>query len=260
MLISMNNVRRYRRGKHILNGIDWNIKKGDKWILYGLNGAGKTTLLNILNAYDSITSGNIVLFGMTPGMVGYSADNVRQHIGFISNKLTIQFYDGEHVIDVVLSGYFKSIGLYKTFNQQQLIEAQKLLKLVGMAEFENEYLGYLSSGQQQRVMIARALISNPELLILDEPASGLDFLARETLLEVLETLSHERPEITIIYVTHFIEEIIPIFDKIFILSKGVNFAQGNIDDVLTNKTMSSLFNRNVEVVNYKNRFSLHMIG
>lgn len=141
-----------------------------------------------------------------------------------------------------------------------MIEAQKLLKLVGMAEFENEYLGYLSTGQQQRVMIARALISNPELLILDEPASGLDFLARETLLEVLETLSHERPEITIIYVTHFIEEIIPIFDKIFILSKGVNFAQGNIDDVLTSKTMSSLFNRNVEVMNYKNRFSLHLIG
>ena len=183
---------------------------------------------------------------MTPGMVGYSADNVRQHIGFISNKLTNQFQDGEHVIGVVLSGYFKSIGLYKTFNHQQLIEAQKLLKLVGMAEFENEYLGYLSS--------------NPELLILDEPASGLDFLARETLLEVLETLSHERPEITIIYVTHFIEEIIPIFDKIFILSKGVNFAQGNIDDVLTSKTMSSLFNRNVEVMNYKNRFSLHLIG
>ena len=93
----------------------------------------KTTLLNILNAYDSITSGNIVLFGMTPGMVGYSADNVRQHIGFISNKLTNQFQDGEHVIGVVLSGYFKSIGLYKTFNHQQLIEAQKLLKLVGMA-------------------------------------------------------------------------------------------------------------------------------
>ena len=224
MLISMNKVHRYRRGKHILNGIDWNIKKGDKWVLYGLNGAGKTTLLNILNAYDSITSGNIVLFGMTPGMVGYSADNVRQHIGFISNKLTNQFQDGEHVIGVVLSGYFKSIGLYKTFNHQQL------------------------------------LISNPELLILDEPASGLDFLARETLLEVLETLSHERPEITIIYVTHFIEEIIPIFDKIFILSKGVNFAQGNIDDVLTSKTMSSLFNRNVEVMNYKNRFSLHLIG
>lgn len=79
-------------------------------------------------------------------------------------------------------------------------------------------------------------------------------------MEVLETLSHERPEITIIYVTHFIEEIIPIFDKIFILSKGMNFAQGKIDDVLTNKTMSSLFNKNVEVVNYKNRFSLHMIG
>ena len=75
---------------------------------------------------------------MTPGMVGYSADNVRQHIGFISNKLTNQFQDGEHVIGVVLSGYFKSIGLYKTFNHQQLIEAQKLLKLVGMAEFENE--------------------------------------------------------------------------------------------------------------------------
>ena len=87
---------------------------------------------------------------MTPGMVGYSTDNVRQHIGFISNKLTNQFQDGEHVIDVVLSGYFKSIGLYKTFNHQQLLRSIETIKISRYVEFENEYLGYLSTGQQQK--------------------------------------------------------------------------------------------------------------
>ena len=245
MLIQLDQIGRMKQGKTILKNISWQIAKGDKWILYGLNGAGKTTLLNILNAYEPATTGGVNLFGEMPGKVGYSAETVRQHIGFVSHSLLEKFQDGERVIDVVISGAFKSIGVYQDIDDEVRNEAHQLLKLVGISAKAQQYIGYLSTGEKQRVMIARALMGQPQVLILDEPAAGLDFIARESLLNILDSLSDSYPTLAMIYVTHFIEEITGNFTK--------------IDDILTSENMSRFFQKNVAVQRWNNRFSMAML-
>ncbi|MDS3852539.1 ABC transporter ATP-binding protein [Staphylococcus hominis] len=257
-LINLKHIYKQKHGKTILNDLNWHIEKGDNWILYGVNGAGKTTLLNIMNAYESVSQVEIEMFEMVPGKKGYSAENVRQHIGFVSHSLLEKFQDGEKVIDVVLSGIFKSIGLYKEYSDEHIKEAEKLLNLVGMLSYKDQYLGYLSTGQKQKVMIARALIHQPDVLILDEPASGLDFLARDQLLYLLENLNKTYAHLTMIYVTHVIEEIIPLFSKIFLLKEGSCFDKGITKDILTDSIMSKFFNNQIEVIQYRNRYHLYI--
>ncbi|MFZ8398611.1 ABC transporter ATP-binding protein [Staphylococcus aureus] len=257
MLIQLDQIGRMKQGKTILKKISWQIAKGDKWILYGLNGAGKTTLLNILNAYEPATSGTVNLFGKIPGKVGYSAETVR--IGFVSHSLLEKFQEGERVIDVVISGAFKSIGVYQDIDEEVRNEAHQLLKLVGMSAKAQQYIGYLSTGEKQRVMIARALMGQPQVLILDEPAAGLDFIARESLLSILDSLSDSYPMLAMIYVTHFIEEITSNFTKILLLKDGESVQQGLIDDILTSENMSRFFQKNVAVQRWNNRFSMAML-
>lgn len=257
-LINLKHIYKKKHGKTIINDLNWQIEAGDNWILYGLNGAGKTTLLNIMNSYESVSQGEIEMFEMVPGKKGYSAENVRQHIGFVSHSLLEKFQDGEKVIDVVLSGIFKSIGLYKEYSDEHIKEAEKLLNLVGMLSYKDRYLGHLSTGQKQKVMIARALIHQPDVLILDEPASGLDFLAREQLLYLLENLNKTYAHLTMIYVTHVIEEIIPLFSKIFLLKEGSCFDKGITKDILTDSMMSKFFNNQIEVIQYRNRYHLYI--
>ncbi|HCV4142402.1 TPA: ABC transporter ATP-binding protein [Staphylococcus aureus] len=259
MLIQLDQIGRMKQGKTILKNISWQIAKGDKWILYGLNGAGKTTLLNILNAYEPATTGGVNLFGEMPGKVGYSAETVRQHIGFVSHSLLEKFQDGERVIDVVISGAFKSIGVYQDIDDEVRNEAHQLLKLVGISVKAQQYIGYLSTGEKQRVMIARALMGQPQVLILDEPAAGLDFIARESLLNILDSLSDSYPTLAMIYVTHFIEEITGNFTKILLLKDGESVQQGLIDDILTSENMSRFFQKNVAVQRWNNRFSMAML-
>ncbi|PHK49066.1 ABC transporter ATP-binding protein [Staphylococcus edaphicus] len=258
MLIDLKNISRRKQGKEIIENVSWRINEGEKWMLYGLNGAGKTTLLNILNAYEPNTSGTMTLFGMQPGKIGYSAETVRDHIGFVSNSLMDRFQDGETVRDVVISGIFKSIGIFKKIEPQHIELAQHYLQQMGMHEFETQYFGYLSTGERQKVLIARALMGNPKLLILDEPASGLDFISREDLLQSLEKLYQQYPKLAVIYVTHFIEEITTDIQKGFLLKKGKNYKQGDIQHILKSDIMSDFFNRSVQVLYQNQRYALFM--
>ncbi|SCU35035.1 ABC transporter ATP-binding protein [Staphylococcus xylosus] len=258
MLIDLKNIARRKQGKEIIKNISWRINEGEKWMLYGLNGAGKTTLLNILNAYEPNTSGELTLFSMKPGKIGYSADEVRNQIGFVSSSLMERFQDGEIVRDVVISGIFKSIGIFKEVEDHHVEMARHYLAQMGMSEFEAQYYGYLSTGERQKVLIARALMGNPKLLILDEPASGLDFIAREDLLDALEQLYQRQPELSVIYVTHFVEEITKDIQKGFLLKDGTCYKQGEIESVLDSNTLSDFFNRKVSVLHQNERYSLFL--
>ena len=258
MLIDLKNIARRKQGKEIIKNISWRINEGEKWMLYGLNGAGKTTLLNILNAYEPNTSGELTLFGMQPGKIGYSADEVRNQIGFVSSSLMERFQGGEIVRDVVISGIFKSIGIFKEVEAHHVEMARHYLAQMGMGEFESQYYGYLSTGKRQKVLIARALMGNPKLLILDEPASGLDFIAREDLLDALEQLYQRQPGLSVIYVTHFVEEITKDIQKGFLLKDGTCYKQGEIKSVLDSDILSDFFNRRVSVLHQNERYSLFL--
>lgn len=128
-----------------------------------------------------------------------------------------------------------------------------------MSAKAQQYIGYLSTGEKQRVMIARALMGQPQVLILDEPAAGLDFIARESLLSILDSLSDSYPTLAMIYVTHFIEEITGNFTKILLLKDGESVQQGLIDDILTSENMSYFFRKKVAVQRWNNRFSMAML-
>lgn len=256
MLFSIQQGAKRKSGRKLLSDINWQVNEGECWLIYGLNGAGKTTLLNIINAYDFLTAGEIQLFGMVPGKRGYSAHHVREHIGYVSGSLRDRFSEGEIVRDVVLSGIFKSIGLYEQPTDAQVQMAREMLALLNMQAFEDQYFGLLSTGEQQRVLLARALMNEPLLLILDEPANGLDFVGREQLMETLSRIRQHFPQTTLIYVSHFVEEVTEDFTHALLLKKGAIQSQGPIETVMTAEALSKLFDMPVALYQHHGRYQI----
>lgn len=256
MLFSIQQGAKRKSGRTLLSDINWQVNEGECWLVYGLNGAGKTTLLNMINAYNFLTAGEIKLFGMVPGQRGYSAHHVREHIGYVSGLLRDRFSAGEIVRDVVLSGIFKSIGLYEQPTETQVALAREMLALLNMQAFETQYFGLLSTGEQQRVLFARALMNEPSLLILDEPANGLDFVGREQLMATLSQIRQHFPQTAVIYVSHFIEEVTEDFTHALLLKQGTIQNQGCIEAVLTNHTLSQLFDIPVALYQHHGRYQI----
>jgi iron complex transport system ATP-binding protein len=247
MIIEMENVSRKREGKWILKDINWNVERGDHWVLYGLNGAGKTSLLELINAYLFPTTGTIRVLGMEFGKT-YLAERLRRRIGFVSSLVRQKLEPGDNAYEVVLSGAYASFGLHEETTEEIDRKGVDILRELGCLDYANRDYDTLSQGEQQRVLIGRALMADPELLILDEPTNGLDFLAREELLESIGRIA-ERPDApTILYVTHHIEEILPAFNKTLLLKEGQVFDAGNTDELVTSDRMSEFFGIPVNVI------------
>ncbi|WP_204498732.1 ATP-binding cassette domain-containing protein [Aquibacillus albus] len=255
MVLDLRNVSLIREGNWILKNIDWKIEKGEHWVLLGLNGAGKTALLHMLYAFYFPTKGKVTVlnreFGKDP-----LGEKLRQKIGLVSSTLQNRIYDSDSAYQIVLSGGFASIGLYETPTDEMRAKAKQLLRDLGCFEYADRSYRTLSQGERQRVLIARSLMADPELLILDEPTNGLDFLARERLLESIEqvTLSPTAP--TVIYVTHHVEEILPCFKKTLLLKEGEVFAADDTTKIITNQVLSDFFGLPVDVRWYTERPSL----
>ncbi|WP_408008061.1 ABC transporter ATP-binding protein [Pseudalkalibacillus sp. A8] len=247
MILTLENVSLIRNGKWIIENINWKVKKGEHWVLFGLNGAGKTALLNMLNAYYFPTKGKVKVLGREFGRAPL-AEHLRTKIGLVSSSLQQKLYPADNAFEVVLSGAFASIGLYETPTDEMRQKAISLLKELGCFEYANQEYGSLSQGERQRVLIARALMADPELLILDEPTNGLDFIAREHLLEGIESIAKGSGAPTILYVTHHVEEILPTFGKTLLLKKGTVFGSGETKEMLSEQILSKFFDIPVEVV------------
>lgn len=247
MVLHLEEVSVRRDGKWILQNINWEIETGEHWVLFGLNGAGKTTILNLLNAYYFPTKGKITVLGKEFGKT-YLGEKLRKQIGFVSSSLQERFHPGDNAFEVVLSGAFASIGLYETPTDGMRKRATKLLEDLGCMEYANRIYENLSQGEKQRVLIARALMADPSLLVFDEPTNGLDFIAREQLLESIERITKNQSAPTIIYVTHHIEEILPIFNKTLLLKDGQVFASGDTREMLSSEQLSQFLGVPVEVV------------
>lgn len=226
----------YRMGKrYLLDNITWQVKKGEAWVLFGLNGSGKTTLLRTIAGFGNPTSGKLEVFGES-----YTGENLlalRRRIGFISSSFFDRYYFKELAFHIVLSGLTGCLGLSNKLENTAIIKAKTLLKQLHMENCMMQPFYELSKGERQKILIARALIAEPELLILDEPSTGLDVYAREQMLEFVRRLV--KREISLIYVTHYTEEILDIFTHCILLKQGSIYQQGKTKNLFTEGNLST---------------------
>lgn len=255
MVVYFENVSLKKDGSWILQNVDWHVEKGEHWVLFGLNGSGKTSILNMLNAYYFPTSGKVKVLGKEFGKT-YLGEILRSKIGFVSSALQEKLRSNDNAFEIVLSGAFASIGLYEKVTDEMREKAIDLLKDFGCFEYANRNYETLSQGEKQRVLIARALMANPALLIFDEPTNGLDFIAREKLLESIEKIALKSDAPTMIYVTHHVEEILPVFDHTLLLKNGQVFAAGNTSDMISTQQLSAFFDLPVHVIKQNDRLFL----
>jgi len=234
----------YGSSRRILSDINWHINRGESWILFGRNGSGKTKLLEIITGYLFQSEGNVYRFGC--GHAGSDIRNVRKRIGYVSSILREKFDREERLIDTVLSGIYASIGLYREPSAEEIEKARALLAETDLSGRENDVIGHLSDGEKQKVLMLRALINDPDILILDEPATGLDIGAREDFLKSLDNIMKRRDH-SLIYVTHHVEEITPVFSRIFVIDDGKQFFSGTVDEAIERRVFSELFKKSIEV-------------
>jgi len=231
------------QGAQILKGIDWCVLPGERWVLIGPNGSGKSTLLSLAGALRHPSRGRVSVLGGTLGRVDMPA--LRCHIGFVdSGGTTLDWLTAE---EVVLTGIGSTLRpLWWTYSSEDSARARELLALLGCADLAGRENSTCSQGERGRIRIARALIAVPQLLLLDEPAVGLDLAAREALIAALDRLSDEKPELTSVLVTHHLEEIPSSSTHAILLRDGQVLALGPIETTLTSANLSECFGLKVE--------------
>lgn len=240
------------REKTILRDITWQVAAGEHWCLVGLNGSGKTTLLNIINGYIWPTKGEVTVLGRRFGTCDLR--ELRKQIGWVSSSLQERLYGQQTAEEIVLSGKFASIGLYDEIAEEDREQAAELLRSFDCASLLQRPYATLSQGERQKVLIARALMAKPRLLILDEPCNGLDLIARENLLSMIGQIV-ERPDTpTLLYVTHHIEEILPCFSHTLLLRRGEIYMAGATAEVLTAPNLSRFFELPIQIERREQRF------
>ncbi|MBM7646631.1 iron complex transport system ATP-binding protein [Scopulibacillus daqui] len=256
MIIDIKNATWQRGDKTILKDVSWQVKNGEHWCLLGLNGAGKTALLNLINGYMFPTKGDVTVLGFEFGKS--PLPELRKLIGWVSSSLQQRLYGNDTVEEIILSGKFASIGLYQQPEENDIEKAGKILADLGCEQFRFRRYETLSQGERQKILIARALMASPKLLILDEPCTGLDIFAREQLLSMIDTIAKQPDAPTLIYVTHHVEEILPCFSHTLLLKQGEVFRAGKTADVLTEGELTDFFGTPLEVERKKERIAISL--
>lgn len=253
-ILHLTNLSKLGDGRPILTGIDWRIRRGQHWALLGANGAGKTTLLRIVAGHDWPSEGEVRLLGSRFGAVDLR--ELRKSIGWVTSSLLAQFHPEDTALSVVASGLEGSIGLYRDFKESEFRRARRALAAIGAAAVAEQPYRTLSQGERQRVMIARALIARPALLVLDEPCAGLDPAVRESFLGDLARLARRPAAPTFIFVTHHIEEIPTFVTHGLILKDGRSLAHGPITSILTDAILSDAFACSCSIARTNGRYHL----
>src|SRR5450432_3331034 len=239
-ILEISNLRIQRDGVVILDDVNWRVERGQHWVILGANGSGKTSLLSALTSYLMPTAGKISLLGETYGESDWR--ELRKKIGLVSSAVRQMMADDEAALETVASGKYAMIDFWGRLTRADKSRARKILRQIECAYLAERPWRVLSQGERQRVLIGRALMATPRVLILDEPCAGLDPAAREHFLQFLQRLGASKNAPTLVFVTHHVEEIMPVFSRVLILKAGAVLAAGGKTDALNSKNVSMAFN------------------
>lgn len=253
LVISMDAVGVRRGGTTLVADADWSVELDERWVVLGPNGAGKTTLLKLAGAEMHPTEGTVEVLGERMGRT--NVFELRPRIGMCSGALAARVPGDEKVRDVVVSAGYSILGRWREeYEQMDTDRADELLGVLGVGHLAEREFATLSEGERKRVVISRALMTDPELLLLDEPAAGLDLGGREDLVQRLSGLAKDPDAPASVLVTHHVEEIPPGYTHALLLRDGGIVAQGLLDDVITEDNLSKTFDQDLELQRSGDRF------
>jgi len=244
-----------RRGKTtILDRVSWRLERGQHWAILGPNGSGKTSLLSALTGYLTPSGGEIAVLDQRYGQTDWR--QLRRQIGLVSSAVRQMMAESEPALEAVVTGRYAMIDFWGKVSTADRVRARRILK-----QIECEYLAarpwaFLSQGERQRVLIGRALMANPPVLILDEPCAGLDPVAREHFLQFLDRLGRRKNAPALVLVTHDVEEIMPVFSHALLLKAGNILASGRKQDVLRSRLLAEAFDSALALRRSNGRYSL----
>lgn len=240
-VLEVSRLRVVRGRTVILRDVSWWVGSGENWVILGANGSGKTSLLKALTGFLSPTEGGFAVLGRRYGASDWR--ELRLHLGIVTSAFAQSIPPSEVALDTVISGKYAQLDLWHAGTRADRTAALRLLRLTGIARLADREWAYLSQGERQRVLIARALMARPRLLILDEPCAGLDPVARRRFLATLERIARHRGlrATALVLVTHHVEEITPAFSHALLLRAGRVLAAGPREAVLNSANLSRTF-------------------
>ena len=252
-VISFDRVSVIRGGSHLLRGISWQVELDERWVVLGPNGAGKTTLLNLASARLHPSRGTAWVLGERLGRTDVT--ELRTRIGLTTGQFADQIPPSERVLDVVVTAAWSVVGRWReSYDPQDEARARALLEQLGMGALIEREFGTLSEGERKRTQIARALMTDPELMLLDEPTAGLDLGGREDLIGRLTELAEDPDAPAMVLVTHHVEEIPPGFTHAMLLREGTVVAAGLLGETLTAENLSKTFGLPLQVQRSGDRY------
>lgn len=242
-MISMQNVSLRRGEEEILSDVSLEIGPGENWVILGRNGSGKTTLLEMMTGYLFPSQGRVEVLGNVYGRC--DVREVRKEIGYISQSLMEKLSLRDPVWEVVATGAFAFLRFYQTIPEDVKEKALAMLDEMDFSHLADHPLGTLSQGERKKVMLARSLMANPKLLILDEPCAGLDLYEREKMLLEIDRL--RKRDVAVVYVTHHIEEIVPLFTHVALIKDGELAGSGRKEEVLNKELIKRTYDIDVDL-------------
>jgi iron complex transport system ATP-binding protein len=256
-VLEISNLKIQRDGVKILDDVNWRVEPGQHWAILGANGSGKTSLLSALTGYLMPTAGEIILLGKQYGKADWR--ELRKEIGIVSSSVRQMMAEDEPALETVASGKFAMIDFWGRLSKADRNRALKILRQIECMHLAQRSWRVLSQGERQRILIGRALMARPRVLILDEPCAGLDPAAREHFLQFLQRLGKDKHAPTLTLVTHHVEEIMPVFSRALVLKDGKVLASGKKSETVTARNLARAFGAKLSLQFKSGRFAMRVL-
>jgi iron complex transport system ATP-binding protein len=253
-ILAVENLTIRRGAADLVRDIAWSVRPGEHWVILGANGSGKTSLLRALGGYLTPSSGEVHLLGETFGEADWR--ELRTRLGFVSASVAQLLHDEDPALEIVAGGRRAMAGYWGRLSSRDRAAARELLAELDAESLAAKPWQILSQGERQRVLIARALMARPRLLLLDEPCAGLDPIARERFLAIVQRLGSRENAVPLVLVTHHVEEILPVFTHALVLRHGRVFASGPIRKVIAEPVLAAAFEAPLRLVRRRKRYRI----